>query len=65
MGSPECGVWWSNSSSLVKRSIFLEDYAIGLSDEWLKAAALDDLDSVLQAFPVGDGKPVEDVYEEY
>lgn len=36
-----------------------------LSDDWLKAAALDNLDSVLQAFPVGDGKRVEEVYEEY
>jgi hypothetical protein len=38
----------------VKRSIFLEDYAIGVSDEWLKAAALDDLGTVLRSAPLGE-----------
>lgn len=52
--SLDCGRWWTNASSLVKRSIFLEDYAIGVSDEWLKAAALDDLGTVLRSAPLGE-----------
>lgn len=53
-------VWWSNSSSLVKRSIFLEDYAIGLSKDWLEASQLDNLDSVLRSLPLRDGNPDDD-----
>jgi hypothetical protein len=60
LGTPECFVWWSDSSSLVKRSIFMEDYAIGLSEDWLKASALDNLDSVLQSLPLSDGNNNDD-----
>lgn len=50
-----CSQWWTNSSSLVKRSIFLDDYAIALSETWLKAAALDDLADVLRSVPLTSG----------
>ncbi len=54
-GAPlDCGVWWTDASSLVKRSIFLENYAIALSDDWLRAAALDDLATVLTSVPLGE-----------
>jgi hypothetical protein len=39
---------------LVKRSIFMEDYAIGLSKDWLKAAQLDDLSNVLRSLPLAE-----------
>jgi hypothetical protein len=59
-GTPACSTWWSDSTSLVKRSIFMEDYAIGLSDQWLKAAALDQLGTVLQSLPLSDGDSFEE-----
>ncbi len=50
----DCGRWWTDASSLVKRSIFMEDYAIALSDDWLKAAALDDLATVLRSVQLSE-----------
>jgi hypothetical protein len=52
--SLDCGQWWTDASSLVKRSIFTEDYAIGLSDDWVKAAALSDLATVLSSVPLNE-----------
>lgn len=52
--STGCGNWWTEARSLVKRSIFMEDYAIGLSEEWLKAAALSDLGTVLRSVPISE-----------
>lgn len=52
--SQECYQWWTDSSSLVKRSIFLEDYAIGLTEDWLKAAALSDLGTVLSSVQLSE-----------
>lgn len=52
--SRDCAVWWTDATSLVKRSIFMEDYAIGLSDEWLKVAALSDLGTVLSSVPLSE-----------
>jgi hypothetical protein len=42
-----CGTWWTDSTSLVKRSIFMEDFAYGLSDSQLKVAQVDALSDVL------------------
>lgn len=42
-----CGTWWTDSTSLVKRSIFMEDFAYGLSDSRLKVAQVDALSDVL------------------
>ncbi len=47
-----CGTWWSNSTSLVKRSIFMEDFAYGLSDTQLKVAQVDALTDVLKTIPL-------------
>lgn len=55
VSSADCQQWWSDSTSLVKRSIFMEDYAIGISDNVLKAAALDNLSEVLQSLPLSGG----------
>jgi uncharacterized secreted protein with C-terminal beta-propeller domain len=44
-----CSSWWSSSRSLVKRSIFMEDFAYGLSDATLKVAAVDQLSDVLRS----------------
>ena len=45
----ECGMWWTDSTSLVKRSIFMDEYAYGISDDVLNVAALADLPTVLQS----------------
>jgi hypothetical protein len=42
-----CSSWWSNSTSLVKRSIFMEDFAYGLSDAELRVAQVDELGELL------------------
>ena len=36
----ECGKWWTSSKSLVKRSIFMDDFIYGLSDAQLRVASL-------------------------
>lgn len=43
-----CDQWWANSSSLVKRSIFMDDWIYGLSDAQLRVAALGDMSKPLQ-----------------
>jgi uncharacterized secreted protein with C-terminal beta-propeller domain len=43
-----CDEWWTDSKSLVKRSIFMDDWIYGLSDAQLRVAALSNMSSVLQ-----------------
>ena len=45
----DCGKWWTDSKSLVKRSIFMDDWVYGLSDAQLRVAALSNMSSVLQS----------------
>jgi hypothetical protein len=47
-----CGSWWSSGKSLVKRSIFMGDYAIGLSDTQYKVSALTALAEPLKSLPL-------------
>ena len=49
-----CGVWWSDSTSLVKRSIFMDDFVLGLSATQLRAASLADLSTVIATLPLID-----------
>jgi uncharacterized secreted protein with C-terminal beta-propeller domain len=42
-----CGSWWTGSSSAVKRSIIMDNYAIGISDTFYKASSIDALDRPL------------------
>jgi hypothetical protein len=44
-----CNQWWTNSKSLVKRSIFMDDWIYGLSDAQLRVAALADMSKPLQS----------------
>lgn len=44
----DCGAWWTDATSVVKRSIFMDDYAYGISDALLKVASLSNLEQVLQ-----------------
>jgi hypothetical protein len=46
--SANCDQWWTDSKSLVKRSIFMDDWVYGLSDAQLRVAALSNMSSVLQ-----------------
>ena len=50
--SSDCNKWWTDSKSLVKRSIFMDDYIYGLSDAQLRVAALSSMSSVLQSVPL-------------
>ncbi|HOU91762.1 MAG TPA: beta-propeller domain-containing protein, partial [Polyangiaceae bacterium] len=47
-----CGTWWTDSTSLVKRSIFMDEFTFGISDELLNVAATADLGSVLRSVPL-------------
>jgi hypothetical protein len=42
-----CSTWWASSTSLVKRSIFMEDFAFGLSDAELSVAQVSELSALL------------------
>jgi len=42
-----CSTWWSSSTSLVKRSIFMDDFALGISDAKLNVANLDALSEIV------------------
>ena len=48
-----CSTWWANSTSDVKRSIFMGDFAIGLSDTLYQVAPLSSLSTVAQSLPLG------------
>jgi uncharacterized secreted protein with C-terminal beta-propeller domain len=51
-GTGDCNKWWTNSKSLVKRSIFMDDFIYALSDAQLRVAALASMNSVLQSVPL-------------
>jgi hypothetical protein len=42
-----CGNWWTNSNSLVKRSIFMEDFVYSVAGDKINVAHVDDLSAVL------------------
>ncbi len=48
-----CNQWWTSASSLVKRSIFMDDWIYALSDEQLRVASLADMAQVLKTVPLG------------
>ncbi len=47
-----CDKWWTDAKSLVKRSIFMDDFVYGLSDTQLRVAALSAMSTVLQVVPL-------------
>jgi hypothetical protein len=49
-----CGTWWAESTSDVKRSIFMDDYAIGISDALYQVSPLSDLAGVIGKIPLGN-----------
>lgn len=51
--SATCSNWWASSTSDVKRSIFMDDYAIGISDTLYQVAPLSNLSTVMQSLPLG------------
>jgi hypothetical protein len=55
-GSPypvACSNWWTQASSPVKRSAFIEDYVLSLGDALVKVNSLADLANTVASFPVG------------
>ena len=51
--SASCSNWWANSTSDVKRSIFMDEYAIGISDTLYQVAPLSNLSTVMQSLRLG------------
>jgi hypothetical protein len=47
--SDNCDKWWTDSKSLVKRSIFMDDFVYGLSDTQMRVANLSAMSSVLES----------------
>ncbi len=47
-----CSQWWTQSTSVVKRSIFIGDYVYSLTDDLLKVNRLDDLSRDLVSLPL-------------
>ena len=47
--SANCDEFWTDSKSLVKRSIFMDDWVYGFSDAQLRVAALASMSTVLQS----------------
>ena len=45
----ECNKWWTDSKSVVKRSVFMGDFVYGLSDTQLRVAGPSAMRSVLQS----------------
>jgi hypothetical protein len=43
-GGGLCSSWWSSASSVVRRSVIMDDYVYGVTDTLVRAAALDALD---------------------
>ncbi|WP_441289753.1 beta-propeller domain-containing protein [Sorangium sp. KYC3313] len=40
---PSCGSWWSNATSFVKRSVFMEDHVYSVSEDEIRVANISDL----------------------
>jgi uncharacterized secreted protein with C-terminal beta-propeller domain len=47
-----CDKWWTDTKSLVKRSIFMDDFVYGLSDAEMRAAGLSSMSTVLATVPL-------------
>jgi uncharacterized secreted protein with C-terminal beta-propeller domain len=47
-----CDTWWAESSSLVKRSIFMDDWVYALSDQELKVAGLGSMATPVKTLPL-------------
>jgi cysteine-rich repeat protein len=52
--STACSTWWTNASSPVKRSAFIEDYVLSVGEVFAKMSPLDDLARDVAVFRVGE-----------
>jgi hypothetical protein len=50
---PTCSNWWTNASSPVKRSAFIDDYVLSLGDALVKVSPLPNLSNTVASFAVG------------
>jgi hypothetical protein len=48
-----CNTWWTDATSLVKRSVFMDDWIYGISDTELRVSALASMSTVLQTVTLG------------
>lgn len=51
-GGDECSNWWTNSSSAVKRTIFLDDVLYSVADGSIKVSRVDDLSTDVASIDV-------------
>lgn len=49
----QCSNWWTNASSPVKRSAFIEDYVLSVGEVWAKMSPLSNLSRDTAVFQVG------------
>jgi hypothetical protein len=52
-----CGNWWTRSNSVVKRSLFLDDYVYSISDAHLKVRQIDALGTEVVTLPLAPPMP--------
>jgi hypothetical protein len=53
----QCGQWWNNPDSLVKRSVFMDDYVFSITNNTIKAAGLNDLGTELAVITFPEVEP--------
>ena len=49
----DCNNWWTEASSQVQRSVFMDDYVFSISGTTVKANALGNLAQDLVSIPIG------------
>ncbi len=50
-----CGSWWTDSHSVVQRSVFMEDYAFSVAPDVIKIAPVGDLANPVAAIDLSSG----------
>lgn len=51
-GGGLCSNWWTNASSVVRRSVIMDDYVYGVTDTLIQGAALAALDQPIASVPL-------------
>jgi hypothetical protein len=52
--SGACSSWWTDSNSVVKRSVFLDDWVFSVADDVIKVASVGDLEHPVTSLPLTD-----------
>ena len=49
-----CNSWWTRSSSIVQRSVFMDDWAFSIAPEQMNVSHLAELGSPVASIPLAD-----------